>query len=62
DERAGSDKKARGSAPSWPTPDSGVSSIHMPGIGNPAFNTNMIGYPPAQRSSALLNHSFVIWK
>ncbi|WJX60713.1 hypothetical protein P8452_45891 [Trifolium repens] len=51
DERAGSDKKARGSAPSWPTPDSaGVSSIHnhMPGMGNPAFNTNMIGYPPAQ--------------
>lgn len=62
DDRASSDKKARGSASSWPTPDSGVSSIHMPGMGNPAFNTNMIGYPPAQRSSALLNHSIVIWK
>lgn len=48
DDRAGSDKKARGSAPSWATPDSGVSSIHMPGIGNPAFNTNTIGFPPAQ--------------
>lgn len=48
DDRASSDKKARGSASSWPTPDSGVSSIHMPGMGNPAFNTNMIGYPPAQ--------------
>ncbi|XP_061341711.1 protein WHI4 [Gastrolobium bilobum] len=48
DERAGSDKKARGSAPSWASPDSGVSSIHMPGMGNPAFNTNTIGYSSAQ--------------
>ncbi|XP_004511897.1 uncharacterized protein [Cicer arietinum] len=48
DERASSDKKARGSAPSWATPESGVSSVHMPGMGNPAFNTNTIGYPPAQ--------------
>ncbi|KAJ1414487.1 RNA-binding domain superfamily [Sesbania bispinosa] len=48
DERAGSDKKARGSAPPWATPDSGVSSIHMPGMGNPAFNTNTIGYSSAQ--------------
>ncbi|XP_020978608.1 U2 small nuclear ribonucleoprotein B'' 2 isoform X1 [Arachis ipaensis] len=46
DERAGSDKKARGS---WATSDSaGVSSIHMPGMGNSAFNTNTIGYPSAQ--------------
>ncbi|XP_052117564.1 LOW QUALITY PROTEIN: uncharacterized protein LOC107487725 [Arachis duranensis] len=46
DERAGSDKKARGS---WATSDSaGVGSIHMPGMGNSAFNTNTIGYPSAQ--------------
>ncbi|XP_028243837.1 U1 small nuclear ribonucleoprotein A-like isoform X1 [Glycine soja] len=51
DERAGADKKARGLTPSWATPDSalaGVGSIHMPGMGNPAFNTNMFGYPSAQ--------------
>ncbi|RDX78255.1 RNA-binding protein with multiple splicing 2, partial [Mucuna pruriens] len=48
DERAGADKKARGPTPSWASPDSGVSSIHMPGMGNPAFNTNTFGYPPAQ--------------
>lgn len=48
DERAGGDKKARGLTPSWATPDSGVSSIHMPGMGNHAFNTNTFGYPPAQ--------------
>ncbi|XP_057449547.1 U1 small nuclear ribonucleoprotein A isoform X2 [Lotus japonicus] len=48
DERGGSDKKARGSAPSWATPDSGVSSIHMPGMGNPSINMNTIGYPSAQ--------------
>ncbi|XP_020230379.1 U2 small nuclear ribonucleoprotein B'' isoform X2 [Cajanus cajan] len=45
DERAGADKKARGLTPSW---DSGVSSIHMPGMGNPAFNMNTFGYPSAQ--------------
>ncbi|XP_027361277.1 U1 small nuclear ribonucleoprotein A isoform X2 [Abrus precatorius] len=48
DERAGSDKKARGPTPTWATPDSGVSSIHMPGMGNPAFNTNTFGYPSPQ--------------
>jgi len=40
----------------------GVGSIHMPGMGNPAFNTNMFGYPSAQRSSAVLNHSFFMRK
>ncbi|XP_027907193.1 U2 small nuclear ribonucleoprotein B'' isoform X1 [Vigna unguiculata] len=49
DERTGADKKARSLTSSWITPDSaGVSSIHMPGMGNPAFNTNTFGYPPAQ--------------
>ncbi|KAI4308043.1 hypothetical protein L6164_031161 [Bauhinia variegata] len=48
DERVGSDKKARGSALSRATPDSGVGSIHMPGMGNSAYNTNTIGYPSAQ--------------
>ncbi|KAE9606791.1 hypothetical protein Lal_00026381 [Lupinus albus] len=51
DARAGSDKKAKGSAPSWASPDSGVGNIHMPGLGNPTFNTNTIGYPSAQRHS-----------
>ncbi|KAB1212425.1 RNA-binding protein with multiple splicing 2 [Morella rubra] len=46
DERFGSDKKARGSASSRDTPDSGLGSIHMPGMGNSAYNT--IGYPSAQ--------------
>ncbi|XP_018824461.1 U1 small nuclear ribonucleoprotein A isoform X1 [Juglans regia] len=47
DERFGSDKKARGSAFPRGTPDSaGLGSIHMPGMGNSAYNT--IGYPSAQ--------------
>ncbi|KAM3709258.1 hypothetical protein ACB098_02G160600 [Castanea mollissima] len=47
DERFGSDKKARGPAYSRGTPDSaGLGSIHMPGMGNSAYNT--IGYPSAQ--------------
>ncbi|KAI4327423.1 hypothetical protein L6164_019887 [Bauhinia variegata] len=48
DERIGSDKKARGSALSRATHDSGVGSNHMPGMGNSAYNTNTIGYPSAQ--------------
>ncbi|XP_028764052.1 uncharacterized protein LOC114722239 isoform X7 [Neltuma alba] len=40
DEIVGSDKKARGSSFSRATPDSGVGSIHMPGMGNSAYNTN----------------------
>nr|XP_029148720.1 uncharacterized protein LOC112748531 [Arachis hypogaea] len=72
DERAGSDKKARDHgrlqilahfAHVLHSPAlAGVSSIHMPGMGNSAFNTNTIGYPSAQRSSALLNHSFIMWE
>ncbi|XP_062150544.1 RNA-binding protein L isoform X2 [Alnus glutinosa] len=58
DERFGSDKKARGSTFSRVTPDSGLGSIHMPGMGNSAYNT--IGYPSAQRSSALLKHNFIM--
>lgn len=46
DERYGSDKKARGPAFSRGTPDSGLGSNHMPGMGNSAYNT--IGYPSAQ--------------
>ncbi|XP_062010966.1 RNA-binding protein L isoform X2 [Rosa rugosa] len=45
DERSGSDKKARGSSYSRATSDPGVGSIHMPGMGNSAYN--MIGYPSA---------------
>ncbi|KAK9948973.1 hypothetical protein M0R45_004524 [Rubus argutus] len=45
DERSGSDKKARGSSYSRTTSDPGVGSIHMPGMGNSAYN--MIGYPSA---------------
>ncbi|CAL8164852.1 unnamed protein product [Prunus armeniaca] len=45
DERSGSDKKARGSSYSRGAPDSGVGSIHMPGMGNSAYN--IIGYPSA---------------
>ncbi|KAE8076028.1 hypothetical protein FH972_014703 [Carpinus fangiana] len=46
DERFGSDKKARGSTFSRGTPESGLGSIHMPGMGNSAYNT--IGFPSAQ--------------
>ncbi|XP_062101940.1 RNA-binding protein L isoform X2 [Humulus lupulus] len=49
DERFGSDKRARGSSfPRAPT-DSSVGSMHMPGMGNSAYN---IGYPstPSQRN------------
>ncbi|KAL5556952.1 hypothetical protein UlMin_039188 [Ulmus minor] len=45
DERFGSDKRAKGSAYSRGTTDSGVGSMHMPGMGNSAYN--IIGYPPA---------------
>ncbi|KAM1174878.1 hypothetical protein FF1_027376 [Malus domestica] len=45
DERSGSDKRARSSSYSRGTPDSGVGSIHMPGMGNSAYN--MTGYPSA---------------
>lgn len=38
----------------------GVGSMHMPGIGNSAYN--IIGYPSAPRSSALLKHNFIMWK
>lgn len=38
----------------------GLGSIHMPGMGNSAYNT--IGYPSAQRSSALLKHIFIMWE
>ncbi|XP_044469326.1 RNA-binding protein L-like [Mangifera indica] len=68
DEWSGSDKKARGSSTfSRGTPDSGFGSVHMPGMGNSAYN--MIGYPPTQslgnlearaaseRTAAKLNHS-----
>ncbi|XP_054775961.1 RNA-binding protein L isoform X4 [Prosopis cineraria] len=45
DEIVGSDKKARGSSFSAATPDSaGVGSIHMPGMGNSAYNTNTPWY------------------
>ncbi|XP_028764049.1 uncharacterized protein LOC114722239 isoform X4 [Neltuma alba] len=44
DEIVGSDKKARGSSFSRATPDSGVGSIHMPGMGNSAYNTNTQRY------------------
>ncbi|KAL9461354.1 hypothetical protein AB3S75_004369 [Citrus x aurantiifolia] len=47
DEWTGSDKKARGpSAFSRGTADLGIGSVHMPGMGNSAFNT--IGYPHTQ--------------
>uniref|UniRef100_A0A516IJG3 RRM domain-containing protein n=1 Tax=Turnera subulata TaxID=218843 RepID=A0A516IJG3_9ROSI len=47
DERSGSDKKARGSLGfSVAAAELGFGSIHLPGIGNSAYNT--IGYPPAQ--------------
>ncbi|KAM1728312.1 hypothetical protein ACFX12_018825 [Malus domestica] len=45
DERPSSDKRARSSSYSRGTPDSGVGSIHVPGMGNSAYN--MIGYPSA---------------
>ncbi|KAJ7952829.1 putative RNA binding protein [Quillaja saponaria] len=48
DDIFGANKKARGSAFSKGTPDSGVGSFHMPGMGNSAYNT--IGYPSAQSS------------
>ncbi|KAH7520218.1 RNA-binding protein L isoform X2 [Ziziphus jujuba] len=44
DERFGSDKRAKGSAFSRGA-DSGVGSMHMPGMGNSAYN--IIGYPSA---------------
>uniref|UniRef100_A0A516IJE5 RRM domain-containing protein n=1 Tax=Turnera subulata TaxID=218843 RepID=A0A516IJE5_9ROSI len=47
DECSGSDKKARGSSGfSTGAAELGFGSIHLPGIGNSAYNT--IGYPPAQ--------------
>ncbi|XP_059623915.1 RNA-binding protein L isoform X2 [Cornus florida] len=47
DERPGSDKRFKGPAAfSWGGADAGVGSVHMPGMGNSAFN--MIGYPPTQ--------------
>ncbi|OVA11254.1 RNA recognition motif domain [Macleaya cordata] len=52
------DKKVRGSASfSRGPPDSGVgSNIHMPGMGNSAYN--ITAYPTTQRSFALLMHNF----
>ncbi|KAJ4714829.1 putative RNA binding protein [Melia azedarach] len=68
DEWTGSDKKARGSSSfSRGIPDSGFGSVHMPGMGNSAYN--MIGYPhtqshgsfdargPSEITSAKLNNS-----
>ncbi|KAA8547126.1 hypothetical protein F0562_003544 [Nyssa sinensis] len=47
DGRPGSDKRIKGSATfSMGIPDAGVGSVHMPGMGNSAFN--MIGYPSTQ--------------
>uniref|UniRef100_A0A5B7BM17 RRM domain-containing protein n=1 Tax=Davidia involucrata TaxID=16924 RepID=A0A5B7BM17_DAVIN len=47
DERPGSEKRIKGSAAfSMGIPDAGVGSVHMPGMGNSAFN--MIGYPSTQ--------------
>ncbi|XAR57775.1 hypothetical protein NMG60_11026032 [Bertholletia excelsa] len=49
DEKPGSEKRIKGSAAfSRGTADSGVGSVHMPGIGNSAYNT--IGYPSTQRA------------
>ncbi|KAK9285755.1 hypothetical protein L1049_024955 [Liquidambar formosana] len=46
-ERPGLDKRAKGSdVYSRGTLDSGVGSVHMPGMGNSAYN--IIGYPPTQ--------------
>ncbi|KAM7516499.1 hypothetical protein LguiA_006082 [Lonicera macranthoides] len=46
-DRPGSDKRTKGSASfSRGIPDSGVGSVHMPGMGNSAYN--MIGYPSTQ--------------
>ncbi|XP_050367389.1 RNA-binding protein L isoform X3 [Argentina anserina] len=45
DERSSADKRARRSSYSRATSDPGVGSIHMPGMGNSAYN--MIGYPSA---------------
>ncbi|XP_031270301.1 cell wall integrity protein scw1-like [Pistacia vera] len=70
DEWSGSDKKARASSTfSRGTSDSGFGSVHMPGMGNSAYN--MIGYPPTQSlgnldaraaseiTASKLNHSSV---
>ncbi|XP_057971929.1 uncharacterized protein LOC131160339 isoform X2 [Malania oleifera] len=47
DERSGFDKKIKASAAySRGTPDSGVGSVHLPGMVNSAYNT--IGYPSTQ--------------
>lgn len=47
DGRSGLEKRVKGSfAFSMGTPDSGVGSIQMPGMGNSAYN--MIGYPSTQ--------------
>ncbi|KAF5961344.1 hypothetical protein HYC85_002553 [Camellia sinensis] len=47
DEKPGLEKRIKGSAAfSRATLDTGVGSVHMPGIGNSAYNT--IGYPPTQ--------------
>lgn len=46
DERPGLDKKVKVSAGFSRPPDSGVGSVHMPGMGNSAYS--MIGYPSTQ--------------
>ncbi|CAI9110203.1 OLC1v1010193C3 [Oldenlandia corymbosa var. corymbosa] len=56
DEGAGSEKRMKSSTYSRETDSGG--SIHMPGIGNSAHNTNE--FPSTQRSSALLEHVFLL--
>ncbi|KZV39739.1 hypothetical protein F511_08201 [Dorcoceras hygrometricum] len=52
DEGQGSEKRLKGSSTFERTYDPGVDSIHMPGIGNSAYNT--IGYPSTQSFSFVL--------
>ncbi|KAI3451996.1 hypothetical protein Pfo_008661 [Paulownia fortunei] len=46
DERQGSEKRRKGSAAFSRSYEPGVGSVHMPGMGNSAYNT--IGYPSTQ--------------
>ncbi|KAK4393273.1 RNA-binding protein, processing factor 2a [Sesamum angolense] len=46
DERQGSEKRLKGSTAFSRSHDPGVGSVHMPGMGNSAYNT--IGYPSTQ--------------
>ncbi|MBA0803161.1 hypothetical protein Gohar_013405, partial [Gossypium harknessii] len=59
EEWTGSNKKSRGSFSRSTSDSSGFGSVHVSGMGNSAYS--MIGYPPAQRSSALLEHIFIPW-